>query len=342
MPDRKAIDIIKRVRNNPDAEVIIYRTIEKWDAKEFFPWDWVSLTKEYAKEHGQWPLKWNAILIEKKVKVKDLVWNADSLQEYWYRPDWHTDYKSEQLKQIREQANKKPLPTLPKKWLPKLPKGEVLEQDMDILNYSDEDTLFYAKNSNWWIRYTSSKQEVKDTIIAYEKRGLSTEEISNKIQEKYWIVDKKMVLPNDAKEKISNSKYISDKITVPRTLYRWVWKWWPTGTAKFWEGIYSSPNYKNAKAYWDVKTLTSEAIPNSPLQFKNFAEYENWLDYDVAKALWVDWKRWVDKMYPDIWAIVKQMWYDWITLWPKDDMYVVKFTNKTWIWSLPPLPKKWK
>lgn len=225
--------------------------------------------------------------------------------------------------------------------MPKLWK-ETLEQNMDILNYSDEDTLFYAKNSNWWIRYPSSKQEVKDTITAYEKRGLSAEEISNKIQEKYWIVDKKMVLSNDVKEKISNSKYISDKITVPRTLYRWVWKWWPTGTAKFWEGIYSSPNYKNAKAYWDVKTLTSEAIPNSPLQFKNFAEYENWLEYDVAKALWVDWKRWVDKMYPDIWAIVKQMWYDWITLWPKDDMYVVKFTNKTWIWSLPPLPNKWK
>ena len=116
IPDRKAIDIIKRVRNNPDAEVTIYRTIEKWDPKEFYPWDRVSITKEYAKEHGQWPLKWNAVLIEKNVKVQDLVWNADSLQEYWYRPNQHTDYKSDQLKQIREQANKKPLPPLPKKW----------------------------------------------------------------------------------------------------------------------------------------------------------------------------------------------------------------------------------
>ena len=34
-----------------------------------------------------------------------------------------------QLKQIREQANKKPLPA---KWMPKLPKGEVLEQNLPI------------------------------------------------------------------------------------------------------------------------------------------------------------------------------------------------------------------
>lgn len=105
-PDRKAIDIIKRAKNNPDMEITIYRTVEKWDVKDIRPWDWVSMTKEYALEHWEWPLKWNAVLVEKKVKVKDLVWNADSLQEYWYRPNWHTDLKSDQLKQIREQANK--------------------------------------------------------------------------------------------------------------------------------------------------------------------------------------------------------------------------------------------
>ena len=310
---------------------------------ETYDWD---IAKSYIKERDNkyWPKATQArdILWIKRTKKSSSDVQAENFFKGLQKEQWKTPPAPKWFKwlwkETMEQDITKPLP---KKTIPKLWK-EIMEQDMDILKYNDEDTLFYRKNDNWWIRYHSSKQEVKDLILSYEKRWMSMEEISNKIQEKFWVVDKKMVLSEDIKDKISASKYISGKITIPRILYRWVWKWWPTGTAKFWEGIYSSPNYKNAKAYWDVKTLTSEAIPNSPLQFKNFGEYENWLHYDVAKALWVDGKRWVDKMYPDIWAIVKQMGYDWITLWPKDDMYVVKFTNKTWVWSLPPLPKKWK
>jgi hypothetical protein len=45
LPDKKVIQILKQVKNNPDMEVTMYRAIEKWDRETFNPWDWVSLTK---------------------------------------------------------------------------------------------------------------------------------------------------------------------------------------------------------------------------------------------------------------------------------------------------------
>ena len=104
MPDKKALSLLNQIKGKPDKDITIYRAVEKGEREEFNPWDWVAITKEYAKEHWEWPLKWNYKIVEKTVKGKDIIWNSDSLQEYWYRPNWHTDYNREQLKQIYEQA----------------------------------------------------------------------------------------------------------------------------------------------------------------------------------------------------------------------------------------------
>jgi hypothetical protein len=48
--------------------------------------DWVTLSKDYAKEHGQSALKGNYKIISKKVKAKELWTNADSIQEFGYHP----------------------------------------------------------------------------------------------------------------------------------------------------------------------------------------------------------------------------------------------------------------
>lgn len=105
-PDINAITIIKSLKNNPEKEIKIYRAIEKWGREIFNSWDWVSITKKYAQEHWEWPLKWNYKIVEKNVKAKDIIWNADSLQEYWYRPNNHKDFNIAQLKEIYKQANK--------------------------------------------------------------------------------------------------------------------------------------------------------------------------------------------------------------------------------------------
>lgn len=51
------------------------------------PGDWVTLTKEYAKDHGESALKGQYKILSKKVKAKDLWTNADSIHEFGYHPE---------------------------------------------------------------------------------------------------------------------------------------------------------------------------------------------------------------------------------------------------------------
>lgn len=48
--------------------------------------DWVTLTKEYAKDHGESALNGQYKIISKKVKAKDIWTNADSIHEFGYHP----------------------------------------------------------------------------------------------------------------------------------------------------------------------------------------------------------------------------------------------------------------
>jgi hypothetical protein len=48
--------------------------------------DWVTITKEYAKEHGESLLKGNYKILSKNVRAKDLFTSGDSIQEWGYDP----------------------------------------------------------------------------------------------------------------------------------------------------------------------------------------------------------------------------------------------------------------
>jgi hypothetical protein len=61
--------------------------------------DWVTLTKEYAKDHGESALKGEYKILSKKVKAKEVWTNADSIHEFGYQPQASaTD--EQKLKQI--------------------------------------------------------------------------------------------------------------------------------------------------------------------------------------------------------------------------------------------------
>jgi hypothetical protein len=49
--------------------------------------DWVTLTKEYAKDHGESALRGQYKIISKKVKAKEVYTNADSIHEFGYSPE---------------------------------------------------------------------------------------------------------------------------------------------------------------------------------------------------------------------------------------------------------------
>ena len=85
--DMDAFNLAKRVRGNPDAEVTMYRAVPKnADISAINAGDWVTLTKDYAKNHGESVLRGDYKILSQKVKAKDLWTNADSIQEFGYQP----------------------------------------------------------------------------------------------------------------------------------------------------------------------------------------------------------------------------------------------------------------
>jgi len=126
--DPQAIGVLQSVKNRPNAKVTIYRAVPKDVKGEINPGDWVTLTKEYAKEHGESNLGGKFKIVKKDVYARDIFTDANSIQEFGYDPqprlapkdtpydllskaykegktDLHSHYQS-QLTEIWNKANK--------------------------------------------------------------------------------------------------------------------------------------------------------------------------------------------------------------------------------------------
>lgn len=85
--DKKAFDIANKVKGNPDAEVTIYRAVpSEVTSTDINRGDWVAITQEYARDHGESVLRGDYKIITKKVKARDIYTNGDSIQEWGYDP----------------------------------------------------------------------------------------------------------------------------------------------------------------------------------------------------------------------------------------------------------------
>jgi hypothetical protein len=85
--DKKAFDIANKAKGNPDAEVTIYRAVpSEVTSSDINRGDWVAITQEYAKDHGESVLRGDYKIITKKVKARDIYTNGDSIQEWGYDP----------------------------------------------------------------------------------------------------------------------------------------------------------------------------------------------------------------------------------------------------------------
>jgi len=83
LADRQTISAIKKLRGKPDAEVTIYRSAPN---NELNNGDWVSFSKAYAKGEGIHPTDSSKDIpvYSFKVKVSDVKWAGDSLNEFGY------------------------------------------------------------------------------------------------------------------------------------------------------------------------------------------------------------------------------------------------------------------
>jgi hypothetical protein len=84
---KESLAVIKKAKGNPDAEITIYRSVPK-GVENIEEGDWVSLSPNYAKEHGMHPTDktQDMPVISMKVKAKDIVWDGNDVNEFAYFP----------------------------------------------------------------------------------------------------------------------------------------------------------------------------------------------------------------------------------------------------------------
>ena len=84
--DRKTFQIINSLRNNPDKKITIYRAIPDDINADINAGDWVGLTPEYARMHGDSRFDGKYKILKKEVTAKELHNNGDSIHEWGYNP----------------------------------------------------------------------------------------------------------------------------------------------------------------------------------------------------------------------------------------------------------------
>lgn len=82
--DKESIDVIQKIRNNPDEKVTIYRAIPTNLDVKINDKDWITISKLYAIEHGEGPLSGNYKILEKEVFVDEIHTDGNSIHEWGY------------------------------------------------------------------------------------------------------------------------------------------------------------------------------------------------------------------------------------------------------------------
>lgn len=83
--DRAALAAIQKARRNPEATITVYRAVpSNVQDTHIRNGDWVALTPEYAREHGERTLDGDYRIIRETVAAGELYGNGDSIHEFGY------------------------------------------------------------------------------------------------------------------------------------------------------------------------------------------------------------------------------------------------------------------
>jgi len=83
--DKETINIVKQFKGNADKKVKIFRAVPK-GVKSINKGDWVTVNKNYAKEHGYRHVGDDYKIVELEVSAKDVFNQGDSIHEFGYDP----------------------------------------------------------------------------------------------------------------------------------------------------------------------------------------------------------------------------------------------------------------
>ncbi len=81
--NNESLNALKKVRNNPEAEITIYRATV---GNKINPGDWVTPSKLYAEYHNNSQFDGKGNILEMKVKAKDIQFAGDDINEFGYFP----------------------------------------------------------------------------------------------------------------------------------------------------------------------------------------------------------------------------------------------------------------
>ena len=104
--NNESYSIINSVKGNPDAEVTIYRAVpNEKNITKINSGDFVTLSKRYADLHGAGGYGTDGTdsgkVLELKVKVKDIYWDQNDVNEFGYFPEKNKDVSDQTDKLVR-------------------------------------------------------------------------------------------------------------------------------------------------------------------------------------------------------------------------------------------------
>jgi hypothetical protein len=98
--DNQAIRILNKIKGNPNAKVKIYRSIPKDINADINEGDWVTITKQYAVEHGENRFDGKYKILEKEVKASDIITDGSSIHEQGYDPKEFKAYANRAIDEL--------------------------------------------------------------------------------------------------------------------------------------------------------------------------------------------------------------------------------------------------
>ena len=84
--DFRVINQLQSLRNKPNEPIWMYRAVPKDAPSEINKGDWVTIDRQYAKEHGESALGGEYKIIKRKAYARDLFTNGDSPYEMGFDP----------------------------------------------------------------------------------------------------------------------------------------------------------------------------------------------------------------------------------------------------------------
>lgn len=203
--NKESLNVLKKVRNSPDAELTIYRATI---GNKINSGDWVTPSKSYAEYHNNSQFDGKGNILEMKVKAKDIQFAGDDINEFGYFPNNDAKYSQQNDKwqehlennykatgtrtNLNDVSNKISFP-LPTKEKNNLPDKEYYKHKINELKSIDYDSLSI-----------DGKKLYDEELNRYESL------IGNKTQEKINLPP----VENKPAIEINSKKYDLNKLTI--------------------------------------------------------------------------------------------------------------------------------